>query len=267
MITTPAATPSNQTTEDPAATPPSQMITTPAVNPFNQTTVVPGATSPSQTTVSPESNPDTPGEKPFDFPQEVWDRLDIVTKNKFSSWLTARDKDMQQRGHRERDLEVKQLRELLSQYRQEFRGRCPQSLDDLTEEDTQKYTPFTTKVRMLIWYKHFVAGKTAVVNGKRESRVNTIEGYAGVSNRYRQARRSGETAKHPDLFDEYEHVEDHPLKDMKTRLNKSRGKLRKKQAVHQYHKFKKSQVSVEVLRSSAQRKKNWMCPREERNCW
>ena len=69
MITTPAATPSNQTTEDPAVTPPSQMITTPAVNPFNQITVVPDATPPSQTTVSPESNPDTPGEKPFDFPQ------------------------------------------------------------------------------------------------------------------------------------------------------------------------------------------------------
>ena len=175
------------------------------------------------------------------------------------SWIADRDKEMQQRGRDQRDPEVhelreknRQLEELIEEYRKEFRGRCPQSLAELTDEDTKKYTPFSTTRKMLIWYKHFVDGRTAVVNGQRVSRSSAVEGFAGYLNRYRKARRKMETIKHPDTFDSYDHLGAHPLRDMKARLNKTRTNLRKKEAVHQYHKFVEP---PQVLRSAFQREK------------
>ena len=124
------------------------------------------------------------------------------------SWIADRDKEMQQRGRDQRDPEVhelreknRQLEELIEEYRKEFRGRCPQSLVELTDEDTKKYTPFSTTRKMCIWYKHFVDGQTTVVNGKRISRNSAIEGFTGYLNRYRSARHKMETRKRPNTFD------------------------------------------------------------------
>ena len=125
------------------------------------------------------------------------------------------------------------LKELLKKYRKAFRGRCPQQLEDLTETDVRKFTPFPSKKHLLIWFKHFVAGPT-LYNGKTVPRYTTIEGYAGYQERYRTARRTQEDVDHPDMFGDGD-LDGIPLEGARQKLEKMRHKLRKKKAVKQYH--------------------------------
>ena len=148
-------------------------------------------------------------------------------------------------------LERAKLEELLQKYRQYFCGKCPQRLRDLSESDVQEFTPFPSLQHLLIFYKHFVAGLT-LYKGEQVPRYNTIDGYAGYSQRYRSARRRQENEEHPDLFDDRD-LDDIPLRDARQKLEKVRSKLRKKKAVEQYHAA--VEVKAHSLRSTEQQNK------------
>ena len=190
--------------------------------------------------------------KPEGLPDDVWSALPEQVRVLCRAAILKRDLQMRQRGYEEGlkhgQLERERLQEILEKYRKYFGGKCPQKLCDLSESDVQEFTPFPSLQHLLIFYKHFVAGPT-LYKGKLVPRYTTIDGYAGYSQRYRNARRRQENAEHPDLFDDQD-LDDIPLRDARQKLEKVRSKLRKKKAVEQYHAA--VEVKAQSLRSTDQ---------------
>ena len=128
---------------------------------------------------------------------------------------------------------------------------CPQRLADLSDADVRALTSFPTKNHLVKFYEQFLACPTQY-QGKQVPRFATIDGYAGYQERYRTGRRTQENAANPDLFNDAD-LDAIPLKGAKKKLEKMRGKLRKSNAVKQYHSA--SEFQDRPLRSTVQLKK------------
>ena len=151
-------------------------------------------------------------DRPDSIPLDVWQEMNGRARSWVVKWMTEREKqareqdeereeekqrfeqqksELERRKERQAEMEI-----LLTKYRNHFMDKCPQRLSDLKETDVVKFTPFSTKQHMILWYKHYVMAETTW-NGKRVPRVTTIEGYAGHLERYRIARREGEEKSAP----------------------------------------------------------------------
>ena len=235
----PSPPPSLPTPPPSPSPPPSLPTPPPSPSPTNITPPTPSPSSPVDNTPVAPATP--PPSKPEGYPAELWNVLTPELRVMCVETLAKRDEEKVREGfeqgkvHAQKVLEEENnlLKELLKKYRKAFRGRCPQQLEDLTDTDVRKFTPFPSKKHLLIWFNHFVAGPT-LYNGKTVPRYTTIEGYAGYQERYRTARRTQEDIDHPDMFGDGD-LDGIPLAGARQKLEKMRHKLRKKKAVKQYH--------------------------------
>ena len=155
----------------------------------------------------------------------------LLEELRILSFCTA---DTQTQAHAQLRRDNLKLKSLLTKYRQTFRRRYPQLLEDLTETDVHNYTPFATKTHLLLWYyKHFIATPT-LFDIKMVPRFKTIDWYAGYQERYWVGHREQEDSEYLDIFDDSD-SDGIPLRDMRQKLQKLLHRLRKVRSAKQYY--------------------------------